>query len=417
LRHGHVGDAASQQLGILFLERCFKLLADNGRIGIILPEGYLCTPKYGYVRQWLTEKMRIVALVELPRRVFLKSNADLRANILILQKKTKKELTKLVEADYPIFAELVRNVGYKLGQGFALIPRRDVTTGVELRDENNMLIPDSDFDGVQVRFSAFVDSWLCWESVGKQISAFESWKGGRISDVIGRVDLDLKPRRLTHNALRNKRELLEGDNVKLGDVADIVTERFDLTDDAYAQQEWRIIKGLDIRAIEGIVVPQYPLRAWQIIERESASMYKFNYQDIVIGLVRPERRNIGIITSNASDLLGAPDGVMAVRPKPNLVDKYPLGWLFESMRSECVRIQLWTESGGTSYGKLTEDDILNVILPVPSPKERKAANARFDTWFDFMKAAMDAWNHLGSEDDRRPIINSPILGLESVEFD
>src|SRR5690554_320532 len=33
----------SQQLGILFIERCVKMLPNNGRVAIILPEGYLCT--------------------------------------------------------------------------------------------------------------------------------------------------------------------------------------------------------------------------------------------------------------------------------------------------------------------------------------------------------------------------------------
>lgn len=74
----------SQQLGILFIERCYNLLAeDSGRLGIILPEGYLCTPSYGYIRQWMIDRLRIFGLVELPRRIFLKSDADLRSNILL----------------------------------------------------------------------------------------------------------------------------------------------------------------------------------------------------------------------------------------------------------------------------------------------------------------------------------------------
>jgi type I restriction enzyme M protein len=46
----------SQHLGILFLERCYKLLSDEGgRLAIILPEGYLCTDSYGYVRKWIVQ--------------------------------------------------------------------------------------------------------------------------------------------------------------------------------------------------------------------------------------------------------------------------------------------------------------------------------------------------------------------------
>lgn len=78
----------SQQLGILFIERCYKLLAEeSGRLGIILPEGYLCTASYGYVRQWIINNFHITGLVELPRRIFLKSDADLRSNILFAERK------------------------------------------------------------------------------------------------------------------------------------------------------------------------------------------------------------------------------------------------------------------------------------------------------------------------------------------
>jgi len=78
--------AASQQLGILFIEKCFKMLHDGGRITIILPEEYLCTASYGCVRQWIVDKFKILALVELPRRIFNRSDFDLRANILIAQR-------------------------------------------------------------------------------------------------------------------------------------------------------------------------------------------------------------------------------------------------------------------------------------------------------------------------------------------
>ncbi len=108
----------SQQLGILFIERCYKALADGGRLGIILPEGYLCTPMYAYVRQWILDHFRVLSLTELPRRIFLKSSVDLRANILIVQKVQPKRLRDLIALDYPIHAEMVRKVGFKLGKGF-----------------------------------------------------------------------------------------------------------------------------------------------------------------------------------------------------------------------------------------------------------------------------------------------------------
>jgi len=45
------------------------------------------------------------------------------------------------------------------------------------------------------------------------------------------------------------------------------------------------------------------------------------------------------------------------------------------LRSEQVRIQAWTEAGGTSYGKLDSDDIRNLLLPSEEASRMSAAPA------------------------------------------
>jgi type I restriction enzyme M protein len=115
----------AQQLGILFIEKCFKLLSEGGRLAIILPEGFLCTASYGYVRQWILDNLRILCLVELPRRIFTRSEADLRGNILLAQRVSSLDLKELIKRDYPIQAELVRRVGFKMGKGYSIVPKRD----------------------------------------------------------------------------------------------------------------------------------------------------------------------------------------------------------------------------------------------------------------------------------------------------
>ena len=107
---------SSQQLGILFIEKCFKMLDEGGRLAIVLPEGYLCTPIHGYVREWLISRMRLLSLVELPRRIFVKSNADLRSNVVVAQKVSRERLSALITSDYPIHADMVRKVGFKMGK-------------------------------------------------------------------------------------------------------------------------------------------------------------------------------------------------------------------------------------------------------------------------------------------------------------
>lgn len=403
----------SQQLGILFLERCYKMLVPGGRLAIILPEGYLCTASYGYVRQWICEHLRIVSLIELPRRIFLKSDADLRSTIVVCEKASASSLKKLKSADYPIHAELVRKVGYKLGAGFPVTPKRDAELGDELRDQDNRLIPDTDFTGVANRFAALVGDWSLGKSLNAQVTACKKpWIGGRISDIIQHPQIDLKPRRLAPKALENKRRLVKENHVRLHEIAEVVAVTIDVSDNDRKSITWRLVEGQDIRAAEGVVFAQEATRGWRIASRKGASVYHLKQGDIIIGLVRPERRNIGMLVTNGDNIVGSPDGISVVRIKDELKGEFDQSWLFAVLRSESSRIQFWTESGGTSYGKLTDDQILNVILPVQISSERAKIAKCVGIWFKSQCKAASTWQSIGEENDRKPILNSPIFGLE-----
>ncbi|ELB2078689.1 N-6 DNA methylase [Vibrio parahaemolyticus] len=401
----------SQQLGILFIERCVKMLPDGGRVAIILPEGYLCTTTYGYIRQWIIENLRVIGLVELPRRIFTKSDADLRSNILVAQKLPKEKLKEIIDYDYPIFSEIVRKVGYKLGKGFSIVTKRDPDTGLEIRDEFNNVIIDSDFNGLRNRFTEFNKKYGSSEDLIYEDS--ESWFGARVSDVLKHPNLDLKPRRLTPKALINKRDVVNSDHVRLGDIADVISETVNLSE--YSEDEFKLVEGIDIRAVEGTVLPQFPMKGWEIIQKKSSQVYKIGKHDIVIGLVRPERRNVGMNFSPDDNIVGSPDGIAVVRVKNEFKELYPIEWIFQKLRSENIRIQFWTESGGTSYGKLTLDHIRNVLLKKDSDDVVKTIKSSVSNWMSAQDKIISAWENIGSIEDRTPIINSPIFGLEPIE--
>lgn len=407
------GVASSQQLGILFIERCWKALSPGGRFAIILPEGYLCTRSYGYIRQWLVDNTRVLGVVELPRRIFTKSDADLRGNIVVCQKVDDGDLETLKSRDYPIFADIVRKVGFKMGAGFAPTVAKDPQTGLELRDGNNNLVIDSDFIGVRERFAEFSRRTLHTESLAKQPKSYSGWRGARITDVLTHPSLDLKPRRLSVRALENVRRINSSDYVELGQIADVVDAKFDLTETP--AQLWRLIEGIDIRAVEGLVTPQFPVRSWEIVDRKQKNVYRAKYRDIVMGLVRPERRNIGLLLDKGEDIVATPDGISLIRVKEKFIEELPQLWLFHALRLENTRLQLWTESGGTSYGKLTPEHIKKVKLHRPDAEMIQQIAKSIDDWANSIEEAYLKWEETASSADRYPIINSPIFGLEPVD--
>ena len=86
----------SQNTEILFLERCYKYLREGGYLAIVIPDGILTNSTSQYVRDWLTEKFRIIAVVSLPQHTFMHVNAGVKSSILFL-KKHPETLTRQLE--------------------------------------------------------------------------------------------------------------------------------------------------------------------------------------------------------------------------------------------------------------------------------------------------------------------------------
>ena len=81
----------NQQVGLLFAELCVRQAMPGGRIGIILPNGYLGNRSQQFVvfREWLVRHAKVAAIVALPRFTFKKSGADVSASVLFLEKRTR----------------------------------------------------------------------------------------------------------------------------------------------------------------------------------------------------------------------------------------------------------------------------------------------------------------------------------------
>lgn len=99
----------------LFIERCLQLLKPGGRMAIVLPDSILGSPGLGYIRQWMLEKAYVIASIDLHADTFQPRNGT-QTSILILQKKTEKEINKenkkRIMRPYNIFMAMVEKVGH-----------------------------------------------------------------------------------------------------------------------------------------------------------------------------------------------------------------------------------------------------------------------------------------------------------------
>jgi len=92
---------------ILFIERCLQLLKPSGRMAIVLPDGILGNVTQGYIRKFILDTAKILAVVDCPKETFA-PKPQTKTSVLFLQKDKEKEENK----NYPIFMAVAEKCGH-----------------------------------------------------------------------------------------------------------------------------------------------------------------------------------------------------------------------------------------------------------------------------------------------------------------
>lgn len=103
-----IGDILSRQAPeLLFLERCVKWLKPGGRMGIVLPKGFLDNASYAPYRQWLLSHCELNGVVTLHKDTF-QPDTGVRTCVLFLAKPKEGERPR---REYPVFMAMSQRIG------------------------------------------------------------------------------------------------------------------------------------------------------------------------------------------------------------------------------------------------------------------------------------------------------------------
>lgn len=84
---GSVADShADTEMGILFVERAWRLLQPGGRLGVVLPETYFFSKSYEWFRRWMEEKFVLRGILNIPMEAF-QGFCRAKTNFYVFQKK------------------------------------------------------------------------------------------------------------------------------------------------------------------------------------------------------------------------------------------------------------------------------------------------------------------------------------------
>jgi type I restriction enzyme M protein len=140
---------------ILFIERSLVFLDEAARMAIVLPNGTLNNSSLEYVREFIKQNSRILAVVSLPVGTFMSAGANPQPSVLFLQKLSREQVEELNKKDYPIFMAIAEKIGYDLTTKTAPpIDKRD-EKGEYLLDEKGERILDTDIPAIIEAFEKF----------------------------------------------------------------------------------------------------------------------------------------------------------------------------------------------------------------------------------------------------------------------
>lgn len=97
---------------VLFIEACYNYLKPKGRMAIVLPDGILGNPNMLRVREWILNRFRVLASIDLAVEAFM-PQVGVQASLLFLQKKTNEErqLAQEIDENYEIFMAIAEKLG------------------------------------------------------------------------------------------------------------------------------------------------------------------------------------------------------------------------------------------------------------------------------------------------------------------
>jgi len=133
----------------LFLERAFDFLKEGGRIAIVLPQGKFNNTNEEYIRKFVMEKGRLLAIVGLDDNTF-KPHTGTKTSVLFVQKWHPTVCPKL--DDYPIFFAVSKKTGKDNSGTYIFL--KD-THGKVILDTHGHPKIDHDLDIIADKFTEF----------------------------------------------------------------------------------------------------------------------------------------------------------------------------------------------------------------------------------------------------------------------
>lgn len=341
----------SQELDMLFVEKCVRSLKENGELYIVLPEGLLNLPSYQYFREWIMSKCYITLSVSLPEGAFIPFGKSVSKTAILGLR--KRNLSNDNKPEY-VFLGTVSAVGYEVG--------KSTYKPIEYNDLLEFTFSQSSgvFQDIRTTKSGGEYVWLKQEDVTSY----------RIDSqyLINSVDIKAIHTKFSNLQRLDKVCSIENNSIK-----------------PLAEQEYYYLEIPDVSPDTGTISNIRKLKGDEI--GDSFNVAKGG--DIAYTRINPRLNRVFIIPDEIEEVLISKEAyVLSLHNESMIISNYVLAAILQSelVKSQLIRLATGSSS---SRARIQQDAFLNsVFIPIPDlATQRKIHRNMSKTYNDYWDAS------------------------------
>ncbi|MCB9033432.1 MAG: N-6 DNA methylase [Chitinophagales bacterium] len=354
---------ANQNAEILFIERCLQLLKEGGRMAIVLPNGNFENPSLEYLRYYIKQKAKVLAIVNLPQETFIPYGTGVKTSLLFLEKDSKNE-----ERQYPIFFGRVTKLGYQGNKNGTPLYQKD-KFGQIIKDKNGQPILDEDFSTIIEAYKSF--------QKGKNVENDNAFSI-QFNELNGRFDFDFyspENRKMFSNLNNTK-------TVRLGDICEIVKIKSRKLKDPNLTVEYVELSDINTHSYEIINSTTH-----QVHELPSRASYEIEQGDIITAIAGNSVGTRKHATAFVIDEFAGSICTNGFRVLRNFqIDKY---YLLYYLKSEMFLKQMFMYRTGAAIPNVSDIDLANIIIHLPEQKTIEDISNKMKKAFELRQASKE----------------------------
>jgi type I restriction enzyme M protein len=355
---------------ILFIERCLQLLKEGGRMAIVLPNGMFENPSLEYLRFFIKQKARVLAVVNLPQETFIPFGTGVKTSILFLQKMAVGEDTNNGEKDLSkkVFFGRVTKLGYQGNKNGTANYKKD-EFGNFLKDKNKEPILDEDFSKIIQDYQAFQAS--------NEIETENSFSF-LLDELNGRFDFDYYAPE--NRKLLNKLKSLKA--VKLSDLCEIVKVKSKKLSQASGTVHYIELSDINTHSYEIINATEYLVH-----ELPSRASYEVQENDILTAVagnsIGTGKHATALVTKDYEGNI-CTNGFRVLRNC-----KVDLYYLLYYLRTEMFLKQVFMYRTGAAIPNISDYDLGRILVYLPEEKVLQEISQKVRYSFELRKQAKE----------------------------